>query len=277
MRIGITIFATDGTWATHEVAAAAEGMGFDSFYLPEHTHIPISRRTPPPTGDKVLAEEYRRSADPLIALAACAMATTTLHLGTGVLLPAQREPIVTAKAIASLENLCPGRLSIGTGFGWNEDEMENHGVDYATRRTQAREHVQAMQQFWYHEVAEYSGRFVDIAPSWSWPKPSAEIPILVGGGAGPRLFEHIVQYGHGWIPIGSTGVAEQIVTLRSLFEAAGRDPDTCRIVPFGVIPTEEKLDYLARAGVTEAVLRIPALDRAQAFQTLETYRKFVRA
>ena len=130
MRFGVTIFATDQSMAVPTVAVAAEERGFDSIWIPEHTHIPTSRRTPPPTGDAELAEEYKRSVDPLIALAAAAAVTTTIRLGTGVMLPAQHEPLVTAKAIATLQNLSGGRFELGLGFGWNQDEMEDHGVEY---------------------------------------------------------------------------------------------------------------------------------------------------
>ncbi|MCZ7630727.1 MAG: LLM class flavin-dependent oxidoreductase [Microthrixaceae bacterium] len=144
MRLGVTIFSTDQTIGVPELAVAAEEHGFDSLWIPEHTHIPTSRLTPPPTGEDELPEEYRRSVDPLVALAAAAALTSRIHLGTGVLLAAQREPIVTAKALATLQNLSGGRLEVGIGFGWNRDEIEQHGVDFARRRFVAREHVLAM-------------------------------------------------------------------------------------------------------------------------------------
>ncbi len=275
MNYGVTIFASDGTWNVHELAVAAEQLGFDSFYLPEHTHIPTSRITPPPTGDAVLAEEYRRNADPLVALTAAAALTSTITLGTGVLLPAQREPIVTAKAIASLDQISNGRFVAGVGFGWNVDEMNHHGVEYRTRRAQAREHVLAMQQLWYHEEAEFHGEFVEFSPSWSWPKPAGRIPLLVGGGAGPKMFDHIAEYGDGWIPIGSAGIAAALSQLRDAWDRRDRDFSTCRIVPFGVMPSHDKLDYLAANGVTEAVFRLPALKRDVAFATLESQAELI--
>ena len=164
MRFGVTIFATDQSMEVPELARAAEDRGFDSIWIPEHTHIPTSRRTPPPTGDAELAEEYKRSIDPLIALAVAASLTSTIRLGTGVMLPAQREPIVTAKAIATLQNLSGGRFDFGIGFGWNEDEMEDHGVDYRTRRAHSRDHMLAMQALWTDEVAVLRGR-VRVVPA----------------------------------------------------------------------------------------------------------------
>src|SRR5215207_2862220 len=171
MRYGVTMFATDVAIGVVELARAVEERGLDSLWLPEHTHIPITRKTPHPSGVE-LADKYKRSLDPLVALAAASTATTTLRLGTGILLAAQRDPIVTAKAVASLDHVSGGRAAVGVGFGWNEDEMADHGVDYRGRRAVAREHVLAMQALWHDEEAGFEGDFVRFAPSWSWPTPS---------------------------------------------------------------------------------------------------------
>ena len=275
MRFGVTMFATDVSMAVTDLAVEAEARGFDSVWIPEHTHIPTSRRTPPPTGDAELAEEYKRSVDPLVALAAAAALTSTVHLGTGVLLPAQREPIVTAKAVATLQNLSDGRFELGTGFGWNSDEMEDHGVAYRTRRAHAREHVMAMQALWTDEVASYEGEYVSFPPTWSWPKPATEVPVLVGGGAGPKMFAHIAEYGHGWIPIGGAGLAEAVPQLRAAFEDAGRDPATLRVVPFGSLPTHEKLDHFEAVGVTECVFRVPTAGRDTVLKVLDEQQVLV--
>lgn len=260
MRFGITMFATDRSMAIVDLARAAEDRGFDSLYLPEHTHIPVSRRTPPPTGEAELAEEYRRTLDPFVALAAAAAVTTNLALGTGIALVAQREPIVTAKAIATLDHLSGGRVVFGTGFGWNEDELENHGIAMRDRREIAREHVLAMKALWSDDEASFQGRHVTLTPSWSWPKPMqvGGPPVLLGGAAGPKLFAHIAEYGDGWIPIGGAGLTDAIPRLRAAVTAAGRDPGTLRIVPFGSLPDPGKLDHFARIGVTECVFRVPS-------------------
>lgn len=260
MRFGITMFSTDLSMDVPALAVAAEERGFDSLYLPEHTHIPVSRRTPPPTGDAELAEEYKRTLDPLIALAAAASVTRTLRLGTGVALPAQREPIVTAKAVATLDQLSGGRFVLGVGFGWNEDELADHGVAMADRRAVCREHVLAMQALWADDVAGFSGDHVQVSPSWSWPKPMQRpgVPVLVGGGAGPKLFAHVAEYGAGWIPIGGTGLGESIPRLREVVAGAGRDPDALEIVPFGSLPDPGKLEHFAAVGVTECVFRVPS-------------------
>lgn len=268
MRYGITMFATDVSMDVVELAREAEARGLESLWLPEHTHIPTSRRTPPPTGDAELAEEYRRCLDPLVALAAVASATTTLRLGTGILLAAQREPIVTAKAVATLDHLSGGRAALGVGFGWNEDELAHHGVTMPARRAVAREVVLAMQALWGEDEASFDGDHVRFSPSWSWPKPvqtgadgRPRVPVLHGGAPGPKLFAHIAEYGDGWIPIGGAGLTDAIPRLREAVADAGRDPATLEIVPFGSLPDRGKLDHFERIGVTECVFRIPSARR----------------
>lgn len=268
MRYGITMFATDVSIDVVELAREAEARGFESLWLPEHTHIPVSRRTPPPTGDEELGAEYKRCLDPLVALAAAASVTTTLRLGTGILLAAQREPIVTAKAVATLDHLSGGRAALGVGFGWNEDELAHHGVAMGQRRAVARERLLAMQALWADDEASFHGEHVQLDPSWSWPKPvqrdargRPRVPVLHGGAAGPTLFAHIAEYGDGWIPIGGKGLTDDIPRLREVVAAAGRDPAALEIVPFGSIPDPGKLDHFERIGVTECVFRIPSAPR----------------
>lgn len=277
MRFGITMFATDVSMSVPELAREAELRGFDSLFLPEHTHIPVSRRTPPPTGDAELPDEYKRTVDPFVALAAAAAVTTTIRLGTGIALPAQREPIVTAKAIATLDQLSDGRFVFGIGFGWNEDELNNHGVPMRDRRAVVRERVLAMKALWASEVAGFEGTYVHIAPSWSWPKPVQQPspPVLIGGAAGPTLFAHIAEYGDGWIPIGGSGLAAALPELRRMVEAAGRDPATLQIVPFGSIPDEGKLEHFASIGVTECVFRVPTGPRDVALPVLDEWAALI--
>jgi probable F420-dependent oxidoreductase len=271
MRLGVTIFATDRTMSPVELAREAEDRGFASLYLPEHTHIPVSRQTPPPTGQAELAEEYARTLDPLVALAAAAAVTRSIRLGTGVCLVAQREPIVTAKAVATLDALSGGRFVLGVGYGWNREEMAHHGVDPRRRRERVREHVLAMRALWRGEVAAYDGEFVRFAPSWSWPKPVSGPPVLLGGAAGPTLFAHLVEYADGWLPIGGAGVREALPSLRRAAEEAGRDPATLSVIPFGTLPTAAKLDYYASLGISEVVLRLPAGSRETVLPVLDRY------
>jgi probable F420-dependent oxidoreductase len=277
VRIGITIFATDRSMDVPEVAVAAEERGFDSLWVPEHTHIPTSRRSPPPTGEDELHEDYKRTLDPLVVLAAAAARTERIHLGTGILLPAQRDPIVTAKAVATLQNLSGGRLELGIGFGWNAEEMEDHGVAYHQRRAVTREHVLAMQALWRDEVAEFHGEHVELPACWSWPKPEVPVPVLIGGGAGPTMLAHLSEYADGWIPIGGSGLADAIPRYRAAMEAAGRDPDTARIVPFGSLPTPDKLEHFAAIGVTECVFRLPSAEAAEVLAVLDAQAGLVES
>jgi probable F420-dependent oxidoreductase len=277
MQLGVTIFATDRSMSPVEVAREAEARGFVSLYVPEHTHIPVSRRTPPPTGDAVLAEEYRRTLDPYVALAAASSVTRQLRLGTGIALVAQHDPIVLAKTLASLDHLSQGRLVLGIGYGWNEDEMESHGVDPRRRRALVREKMLAIQKLWSDEVASFDGEFVRFAPSWQWPKPvqKPRPRILIGGAAGPILFGQIAEYADGWIPIGGAGLQRALPDLRRAFEARGRDPGQLQVVPMGVLPDRAKLDFYEKLGVTEAVLRLPSAPRDAVMPILDDYARFV--
>jgi probable F420-dependent oxidoreductase len=281
MRYGVTIFATDLSIDVVELARAAEERGLDSLWLPEHTHIPTSRLTPHPSGAE-LPEKYKRSLDPLVALAAVASATTTLRLGTGILLPAQRDPLVTAKAVASLDHVSGGRAALGVGFGWNEDEMADHGVVYRGRRAVAREHVLAMQALWRDEVAEFTGEHVSFPPAWSWPKPAQRdrerrpsVPVLLGGGAGPKLFAHAAEYADGWMPIGGAGLTAALPALRDALEQAGRDPDHFEVVPYATVPDHGKLDHYRDIGVTETVFDLPSAPRDKVLPVLDRYAELV--
>jgi probable F420-dependent oxidoreductase len=279
MKIGITMFTTDLSIGPVDLAREAEARGFHSLYVPEHTHIPTSRRTPPPTGEPVLAEEYRRTLDPFVALAAAAAATSRIRLGTSVCLVAQHDPVVLAKTIATLDLVSRGRVVLGIGFGWNREEMESHGVDFRRRRALVREKILAMQRLWTQEAAAFEGELVRFAESWSWPKPlqRPHPPILLGGAAGPKLFAHVVEYGDGWMPIGGAGVAAALPDLRRAVAAAGRDPARLRTVLVGTLPERAKLDYYESLGVTEVALRVPSGPREQVLPVLDAYAHFARA
>jgi probable F420-dependent oxidoreductase len=277
MKIGVTIQATDRSMHPVEVAREAEARGFHSLYLPEHTHIPTSRRTPPPAGEEVLPEPYLRSPDPYIALAAAAAVTDRLLLGTGIGLPAQHDPITFAKQLATLDWISQGRLVFGIGYGWNVEEMENHGIDVKRRRARVRETMLAMQALWSRDVASYEGEFVRFEPAWQWPKP-VQRPrprILIGGAAGPTLFRHIVEYADGWMPIGGAGMAAELERLRAELAEAGRDPEALHVVPMGILPSREKLTYYAGLGVTEAVLRLPSAPRDEVLPVLDDYVQYL--
>ncbi|MEE3331599.1 MAG: LLM class F420-dependent oxidoreductase [Myxococcota bacterium] len=277
MKIGVTIHATDKAMDPIELAREAEARGFYSIYIPEHTHIPTSRRTPAPTGTAELGEEYLRSPDPYITLAAASSVTEKILLGTGIGLPAQHDPITLAKEIASLDWLSKGRFVFGIGFGWNHEEMENHGVEVKRRRAHVREVMLAMQALWANEVASFDGEFVRFEPSWQWPKPvqKPRPRILIGGGAGPKLFSHIAEYADGWLPIGGAGMAAELDRLGDAMREQGRDPAELHIVPMGVFPSDEKLAYYREVGVTETVLRLPSAPRDEVMPVLDEYAQYI--
>lgn len=290
MDIGVTLFSTDRSWHPGALAVELEARGVASLWIPEHTHIPVSRRTPPPTGEEVLPEMYKRTLDPFVALSWAAATTTRLRVGTGILLPAQRDPVVTAKEAATLDLLSGGRLELGVGFGWNADELENHGVAMADRRAVVRERVEAMQALWAEDVAGYQGDHVRITPSWSWPKPVQAtwrpdgaggqarrpgVPVHLGGIASPTVFGHAHAWADGWIPIGGAGLTESVPRFRAEAEAAGRDPTRLKVLTFGTLPSPGKLAHYAEIGVDECVLRLPSAGRDEVLRTLDSYADFL--
>ncbi len=279
VRYGVTCFHTDQSIGPVELARALEERGLDSMWVPEHTHIPTSRRTPWPVNPEgPIEDKYKRCLDPLVALAAAATATTTLRLGTGIMLVAQRDPIVTAKAVASLDLISGGRVALGIGFGWNEDEMEHHGVEYRRRRAHGREHMLAMRRLWEDEEAAFDGEHVSFSPSWSWPKPvQRPLPVLIGGAAGPILFNHVAEYADGWIPIGGGGLRQALPLLHEAMAEAGRDPSTLEIVPVAVIPEPGKLDYYESLGITEVVFDVPSAPADVVLPILDRYAALVTA
>jgi len=277
MRYGVTLFATDTSVGVVELARALEERGLGSLWLPEHTHIPTIRRSPWPMDPaRELPEPYKRALDPFVALTAAAVVTTRLRVGTGILLAAQHEPLVTAKAAASLDFVSGGRLSLGIGFGWNKEEMADHGVAYATRRQRVREHVLAMRRLWEDDAAEFHRTHVSFGPSWAWPKPvQRPLPVLIGGGAGAVLFDHIAEYAQGWIPIGGRGITKAAPALRDRWAEAGRDPAELEIVTLGSTPDHGKLDHFEALGVTECAFNIPSASSDVVLPILDRYATFV--
>lgn len=273
------IFPTDLSIRPARLATELEERGFESMWVPEHTHIPTSRRTPWPGGPN-LPEEYRRTLDPFIALAAAATVTDRLRLGTGISLVAQHDPIVLAKTVASLDLLSNGRVHLGIGVGWNEDEMEHHGVDPARRRAVAREHVLAMRELWTEEEASFEGEFVRFSPSWSWPKPVSEPhpPIVMGGAGGPVTFRHVVEYCDGWMPIhGRRGIADKLAALHAAAEEAGRDPATIELGVFACPADRAVIDSYAEFGFTRCVLAVPPTGEDDALRALDGHAEVVAA
>jgi probable F420-dependent oxidoreductase len=277
VRIGVTAFLTDLSMPVDDFARAVEARGYDSLYLPEHTHLPVALATPPALVSGVHLDDYRRSVDPLVSLAAAAAVTERILLGTGIVLVAQHDPIVLAKQIATLDRLSGGRFVLGLGYGWNRAEAADHGVDFEQRRDVAREKMLCMQALWSQDEAEFHGAHVSLPPSFSWPKPVQQprVKTLVGGGAGPRLFAAIAEYADGWMPVGGSGLSDAIGALRDALHAAGRDAATLEVVPFGTVPDEGKLAHYASIGCTEVVLRVPSGTAVEMTRTLDDYTRFL--
>ena len=277
MKLGITMFATDRSMDPVALATEAEARGYHSFYVPEHTHIPSSRITPAPTGEDTLPDEYSRTLDPFVTLAACASVTDRLLLGTGICLLAQRDALITAKAVATLDLLSQGRFVFGVGFGWNREEMQHHGVDPSQRRAVLREKMLAMQELWSRDEAAWDGEHVSFESSWSWPKPLGGLrpPVLIGGAAGPTLFRHVAEYADGWMPIGGAGIRGALPDLHRAMEEAGRDPAEARVVPFGTMPDRDKLGYFADLGIEEVVFRLPSANSDTVLRYLDDYQAFM--
>jgi probable F420-dependent oxidoreductase len=277
MKLGVTVFATDRTLHPAQLARAVEERGFSSLYLPEHTHMPQDPKGPLPAGTTELDHDYRRTLDPYVALAVAAGITTNLELGTGVALVAQHHPLTLAKEIATLDHLAGGRFVLGIGYGWNRAEVANHGVEFRRRRAVTREHVLAMQAVWRDDVASFTGEFVSFDPTWSWPKPvqRPRVRTLIGGAAGPTLFAHIAEFADGWMPFGGAGAAAALPDLAAAFERVGRNPNDAQVVPFGTIPTAEKLAYYEALGIEEVVLRIPNGDAEEVLPALDALSTFL--
>ena len=277
MQLGVMMFPTDLAIRPDDLAREAEQRGFESLWFPEHTHIPVSRRTEWPGGGP-LPEEYKRTHDPFVALAFAAAATERLRVGTGICLVAQRDPIVLAKEIASLDVLSGGRLLFGVGYGWNVDEMEHHGVTKPQRRAVVREKLLAMKALWTEDEAAFDGEHVRFTSSWSWPKPvqRPHPPILFGGRGSPRTYRDIVELADGWMPIpGRVDFLGQVDDLRAEAKAAGRDPTTLDITAFGAPAKPAVLEQYAAAGVTRAIFGLPPAAREDVLPVLDRYAALV--
>ena len=273
MHIGAMIFATDYSIRTDELAIAMEERGFESLFLPEHTHIPTSRKSAW-AGGPDLPKDYWHTHDPFVGLAYAAAVTKKLKLGTGICLLAQREPIVTAKSVASLDMMSGGRFIFGIGGGWNVEEMEDHGVQYKTRFARMRENVLAMKALWTQEEAAFHGDFVNFDDCWAYPKPAQDPhpPIILGGETDYTL-RRIVEYGDGWLPRARHGfdAAENMARLARMAEAGGRDASEFSVSVFGAPDDKAMLDGWAEAGVTRALLTLPSEPRDDALRRLDRY------
>jgi len=278
MDLGAFYFPTDYGINVAELARTLEDRGFKSLYVPEHTHIPLSRKTAFPGGGE-LPKRYSHTHDPFVALAFAAAATKKLTIGTGICLVPQHEPIATAKTIASLDQLSGGRFVFGIGGGWNVDEMENHGATYKTRFKMMREHVLAMKALWTEEAGSYHGEFVNFDAAWSWPKPRQKPhPPIILGGESDHTLRRIIEYCDGWLPrprgFDPVAGAEK---LRRMSSEKGRDPKSLTITVFAAPPDAKVLDSYKKAGLQGALLAIPDLDRDGILRQLDQWTPLAKA
>ena len=280
MDFGIDIFATDTTMQPLDLARHCERLGFESVWLTEHSHIPTARTTPwgkrkdaPPLPDK-----YWHTHDALVALGAMGAVTERIRLGTGISLLAQRDPIWTAKEVATIDNLSNGRFIFGIGYGWNVEEMNHHGVEYSERRALLREKVLLMKSLWTEDEASFAGEHLTLDPSWAWPKPvqSPHPPIVMGAKFGPRTVADMVEFCDGWLPHAVPALPEQASAIRQALEDAGRDPSEFSISIFGARAEQRTLDLADDAGVDRVAFAVESNHPEQVLEDLESVAEFMR-
>src|SRR3954454_6150462 len=276
MKFGIAMFPTDYAVDPATLAQMVQERGFESLWFPEHTHIPASRKTPYPAGGD-LPREYSHTYDPFVALSFAAAATEHLKLATGICLIIERDPITSAKEVASIDRLSGARFLFGVGAGWNREEMENHGTDPDRRFGLMRERVEAMKAIWTEDEAEYHGRYVDFDPIWSWPKPVQQPhpPVIVGGN-GPKVLDRVLAYGDEWMPnrIGDDDAfVARLDELQRRAEEAGRDQ--IRVTMYGASRKPDVLRRWAEHGVTRAVYWIPPVEAGEAERRIDEVVGFV--
>jgi probable F420-dependent oxidoreductase len=277
MHYGVVMFPTDYAIRPDDLARAAEERGFESLWVPEHTHIPVSRKSPWPGGGD-LPKEYWHSHDPFVALAMAAAVTTKLKLGTGICLVIERDPITMAKEVASLDHLSRGRFLFGIGGGWNAEEMEDHGTAFKSRWRVLRERVLAMKELWTKDEAEFHGEYVNFEKSWAYPKPVQKpYPPILMGGDGPTTFDRVIEFCDGWMPVAGRmglGLPEKIATLQRRAKEAGRGP--IPVTAFMPKPDRAVLDGLEAAGCERAVLALPSETADKILPRLDGYTKLMR-
>jgi probable F420-dependent oxidoreductase len=277
MELGVVIFPTDYTIRPDDFARACEERGFESVWFPEHTHIPASRKTPYPAGGE-LPPEYWHAHDPFVALSAAAAVTTRIKVGTGICLLVERDPITTAKEVASLDFLSRGRFLFGIGGGWNIEEMENHGTDPKRRWKLLRERVLAMKQIWTQEAGEYHGEFVNFDPIWSYPKPVQKPhPPIILGSASRKSLDRVVEYCDGWVPIGFavSDLPRTIAELHEKAKAKGRDPKSIELSLFWAPGDIDMLRTYRDLGFKRGILAVPSGKPDEVLKMLDGYAPLV--
>jgi probable F420-dependent oxidoreductase len=273
MKFGITIFPTGYSIRPGELAAATEERGFDSFWVPEHSHFPVSPLTPG-HDQGGLPNMYYDVADPFVALAMAAEATSTLLLGTSICLVVQRDPIQLAKQVASLDAFSDGRFQFGVGGGWNPLEMANHGTEFATRLAVMDERIEAMKRIWAEDKAEFHGKYVDFAPLYAWPKPAQKPhPKLHVAANAPRGLGRVVHQGDGWLPLLREGdpasITDHVPTLHEKLREAGRDPGSVEVTAYLCPPDRETVLRLGAGGVDRVVFLLAPEPRSAALRQLD--------
>lgn len=270
MDLGLFVIATQYAMPINELAKAAEERGFESIWIPEHSHIPLDSTYP---GGLPIPKDYSYTYDPFISLAIAASATSTIRLGTGICLVIERDTITMAKEVSTLDNLSDGRFEFGIGAGWNQKEMENHGTHYKTRFNKLRDQILAMRTIWTEEEAEYHGDFVNFDPMWAWPKPIQQPspPVLLGGESIHTL-RRIVDYCDGWLPRARDPekVLRGMDTLRRLAVEANRE------IPVSIFAAPPKLlSRFADAGAKRSILILPAENTEATLKRLDDYAKLI--
>jgi probable F420-dependent oxidoreductase len=264
LRVGAMTFPTAYSMSVGDLAAALEARGFESLWLPEHSHIPVRRESPWPGGAELPASYYDVY-DPIVALALAAEHTTTLRLGTAVLIMPQRDPIQLAKSLATIDVVSGGRLEVGIGGGWNLEEMRNHGADPSRRFRRMREGAEAMVAIWTQDAAEYHGVLVDFDPIQAWPKPvQRPHPRIHIGGAAPSVLQRVIRYGDGWIPLAGRGggdMLDHVRELRRRASAADRDPNALEVTVCDAPQDHATLERYMDAGVDRVLFRLPSEGR----------------
>jgi probable F420-dependent oxidoreductase len=270
MHFGLTIFPTDYSIQPADLAMEAEARGFESLWLPEHTHIPTSRKSPWPGGAE-LPKYYYDTYDPFLSLAAAAAVTKKIKLATGICLVVERDPIHTAKEVSTIDRLSGGRFIFGIGGGWNAEEMASHGTAFATRFKLMRERIEAMKTIWLQPKAKFSSEFVNFDEMMQWPKPvqKPHPPIVVGGGF-PHAAKRAIAYGDGWIPIGGrSDPLDVLPQFRQMAKDAGRDPASLSFDVFGAPREPDTLKRYRESGVDRAIFMLPSKSRDEVLPLLD--------
>ena len=278
MLIGVSMFATDYAIRIDDLAREAEARGFESLWVPEHTHIPSSRRTPWPGGAE-LPKEYSHTYDPFVALMFAAAVTSTIKIGTGICLVIERDTITMAKEIASLDRLSGGRFLFGVGGGWNAEEMEHHGTAFKTRFKKMVEQVQALKTIWTQDEAEFHGDFVNFDALWSWPKPLQQPhPPLFLGGETSYTLQRVVDYCDGWLPRSRRPelILQGIGELRERAAKAGRDMKTISVTASGAPGDPKLVDSFREAGCDRCIFSLPSAERDTVLPLLDKYASFIQ-